>query len=111
LFPGDPTRPERIIILDGSGHFSLDALDWLGVQGIALVRLNWMGSVTVTSAGGYAANVEAWRTQMEFQADPIRRLRIARDLIEAKLSNSLETLRLQLSPTRRRADAIAVIEQ
>jgi CRISPR-associated endonuclease Cas1 len=45
FFPGDANLPDRIIILDGSGGISFDALNWMAQQNIILVQLNWKGEV------------------------------------------------------------------
>lgn len=45
FFPGDLTRPSRIILLDGSGIISFDVLSWLANQDISLVRINWQGEI------------------------------------------------------------------
>lgn len=112
IFPGDPTRPQRILILDGSGNLSLAALDWLRAQGIALIRIDFSGAATVIAGNiGYAADPPAWRRQMAVHADQRRKLATARLLIEHKLANSAATLRACLPDTEHRAKALAVIAE
>lgn len=109
IFPGEPTRPQRIVVLDGSGSLSLAALDWLRAQDIALIRLDWTGAATVIGgASGYAADPQAWRRQEALRADPSRRMLIARSLIVEKLARSTETLNACITDSPRRALALAV---
>jgi CRISPR-associated protein Cas1 len=51
LFPGQRTRPDRIVMLDGTGSLSFDVLSWLSAQRIPLVQINWQGEV-ITVLGG-----------------------------------------------------------
>lgn len=110
IFPGDPTRPQRIIMLDGSGSLSLAALDWLRTQDIALIRVDFSGAaMVIAGSAGYAADPAAWRRQMAIHADPRRRLAHARRLIERKLVNSADTLRHCLPATEHSAHALNAI--
>jgi CRISP-associated protein Cas1 len=110
IFPGDPNRPTRILIVDGSGSVSFDVIDWLREQDIPLVRVDWRGAATVIAGrDSYAAAYSAWRRQEALRSDPERRLAIARRLIEQKLRASLETLETQLPPTPKRTFATEVI--
>lgn len=112
LFPGDPTRPRRILLIDGSGSISLAALDWLRMQDIALIRVDWSGAPSVVAASArYAADPATWRRQIAAHADPKRRLAIARHLIERKLTQSATTLNGRIPATPRRALALDVIAQ
>ena len=52
-FRGDLDRPAKIIVLDGSGHLTFDALDWLAEQDVPLIRVSWTGEI-ITVAGGRA---------------------------------------------------------
>lgn len=57
LFPGDANMPDRIVVLDGSGGISFDALNWMSDQQVVLVQLNWRGQVSfVGGNSGYSAN-------------------------------------------------------
>jgi CRISP-associated protein Cas1 len=109
IFPGDPTRPTRIIVMDGSGSITFDAIDWLREQDIALIRIDWTGAASVISGAGYAADPVAWRRQETLRADPLRRMAIARHLILHKLERSIETLQRHVPPSPNHARAIAVI--
>src|SRR6056297_3404418 len=44
FFPGDLSLPKRIVVIDGSGEITLDAIDWLAEQGVTLLRLKWDGN-------------------------------------------------------------------
>lgn len=110
IFPGDPTRPTRIVVLDGSGSITFDVIDWLREQDIALIRIDWRGTATVVGGqSGYAADGKAWRRQEALRADPRRRLAIARGLIQQKLEASAATLSGCLPDTKARAFALTVI--
>jgi CRISP-associated protein Cas1 len=111
LFPGEPTRPTRIVVVDGSGSVSFDVIDWLREQDIAFIRVDWMGNATVIAGGAYAAGGDAWRRQMELRADPKRRMAIARRLIEQKLEASAATLTGCVPETKSRAFAGEVISE
>lgn len=112
IFPGDPNRPTRILIVDGSGSVTFDVIDWLREQDIPLVRVDWRGVATVIAGrDSYAADHSAWRQQEALRTDPKRRLATARQLIEQKLQASLATLQAQLPPTPKRSFAIEVIHE
>lgn len=110
IFPGDPTRPSRILVVDGSGNITFEVIDWLREQDIPLIRLHWLGAATVIAGrDGYAADPVAWRRQEALRADPKRRLAIGRRLIAQKLERSLETLEACLPATVRRHLAMEII--
>lgn len=93
FFPGDKTLPTRIIMLDGSGSLSFDALSWLAEQGVSLIRIGWRGDVvSVVGGSGYGANPDKVRWQEETRADPSRRLAFGGDLIRRKLVESRSVL-------------------
>lgn len=93
LFPGQLENPPRIVLVDGSGEITLDALDWLAEQDIPLIRLKWDGSfVSVVTSNGQAADQDKVRWQHETRQDPIARLEFAYPLITQKALNTLETL-------------------
>ena len=59
FFKGSLDIPPRIIALDGFGTITLDALDWLAEQNIALIRVKWNGQFfSLISNGGQAADPE-----------------------------------------------------
>jgi len=68
LFPGDADLPDRIVMLDGSGGITFDALTWMAEQRITLVRLNWRGEVSfVGNNSGYFANGDIVDSQKAFR--------------------------------------------
>ena len=93
FFPGGLEKPPRIVLIDGSGQVTLDALDWLAEQDIPLIRLRWDGSfASVVTSGGQATDPEKVRWQYETRHDPEARLEFARGLIIRKARATLETL-------------------
>jgi CRISPR-associated protein Cas1 len=93
FFRGGLDLPPRIVALDGSGTLTLDAIDWVAEQGIALVRINYDGSHAVGfSPNGYAANPDKVRWQLETRDNPKAQLQFAKDVIRGKFEAALETL-------------------
>lgn len=112
IFPGDPTRPTRIMVVDGSGSVTFDVIDWLREEDIALIRVDWRGAaVVIAGRDGYAADRSAWQRQELLRTDLKRRLSVARQLIRLKLERSRDTLRTCLPDSDRRAFALDVIEE
>lgn len=111
IFPGDPTRPTRIIVMDGSGAITFDVIDWLREQDIALIRIDWTGATSVLSAFGYAADPVAWRRQETLRASPLRRMAFARRLIASKLERGIDTLETHVQPSQARTHAICVMRE
>jgi CRISPR/Cas system-associated endonuclease Cas1 len=107
FFPGDLARPSRIILLDGSGNITFDALSWLAEQGVPLVRVTWRGDATCVVVGtGLATDRKKIEWQKQTRSDPLRRQVYCRDLICRKLAASIETLRQCVPDTARRRTAI-----
>lgn len=107
FFPGSRDMPQRILLLDGSGSLSFDALSWLGEQGVALVRVKWSGEVAiVASCTGYAVDPAKVEWQREINADHERRLAYVADLIRRKLVASLDVLTGHIPQTQKCAVAI-----
>ena len=118
FFPGGLDKPPRIVLVDGSGQVTLDALDWLAEQNIPLIRLKWDGSfASLLTSGGQAADPEKVRWQYETRHDPAARAEFARSLVIKKACATIETLRdwLPAGLTNEKAqsaiqDAIARLE-
>jgi len=92
LFPGDADLPDRIVMLDGSGGITFDALTWMAEQRITLVRLNWRGEVSfVGNNSGNCANWKMVNNQSTFRGTR-RSLEYSRKLLEQKIGNSISTL-------------------
>lgn len=55
FFKGSLDIPPRIIVLDGFGTITLDALDWMAEQNIALIRVKWNGQFLSLIGNGGAS--------------------------------------------------------
>lgn len=92
FFPGDADLPSRIVMLDGSGGLSFDALDWMSDQKITLVKLDWRGRTQMFGGlTGYSAKPEIVAAQRAAQIGS-KQIKIARWLTTEKIAASLETL-------------------
>jgi CRISPR-associated protein Cas1 len=108
LFPGGLDVPPAILVLDGSGDITLDAIDWLATQRIPLIRLRWNGRfASVLSSGGQAAEASKVDWQQKTRDNPRARLAFAVNLIRKKAQNSLQTLDEYLPPSPLRDRACA----
>jgi CRISPR-associated protein Cas1 len=65
FFPRDRAMPSRIIVVDGSGALSFDALAWLSEQGVPLVQVNWRGEVTTAIGAGNAIDRDRVAAQLD----------------------------------------------
>lgn len=92
FFPGDPNLPDRIIILDGSGGISFDALTWMAEQQITFVQLDWRGQISfVGGNAGISASRKLVDTQRATRATP-KMVGMAQWLIREKIANSIKTI-------------------
>jgi CRISPR-associated protein Cas1 len=108
FFPGALDVPPAIVVLDGSGNITLDAVDWLATQRIPLIRLRWNGRFSsVLTSGGQAALTDKVHWQQKTRENPRARLAFAVDLIRQKAENSLQTLEEYLPPSPLRDRACA----
>ena len=107
FFRGDRNMPSRIVIVDGNGNVTLDALGWLTEQNVPLIRIDWRGNVTTVIGNNAGPDHRLVRAQLAAQGDQKVSLKIATSLIVAKLTNSVETLRA-LPPSARTEKAITV---
>ncbi len=110
VFRGDRTLPSRIIVLDGSGSLSFDALSWLSEQNVPLIRINWRGEVVTVLGAGHSADPERVAAQLEAQRNG-RTLPFAISLIRQKIYNSIETLSGALPQSPARDHAITKLQQ
>lgn len=107
-FKGSLELPPRIVVIDGSGSITLDALDWLNDQNIPLIRIRFDGrSVTVMGSNGYAADPARVAWQIKTRDDPIRKLEFAIRITREKLIASLETLENYIPSSKLRDSAVA----
>lgn len=106
FFKGSLDIPSRIIVLDGFGTLTLDALDWMVEQGISLIRVNWNGQFfSLIGNDGQAADPEKFSWQIRAREDEGEKLAFYLPLMRDKLANTLETLSSYLpeSTARKRA--------
>jgi CRISP-associated protein Cas1 len=93
FFSGALDIPPAIIVVDGSGEITLDAIAWLSTQSVPLIRLKWNGQfASIVTSGGQAASSEKVYWQERTRSDPAARLRFARDLIHDKALSTLVTM-------------------
>jgi CRISP-associated protein Cas1 len=92
FFPGDPTLPSRIVLVDSDGYITLDAIDWLARQEVPVLLLAWDGTArSLLPAGGSRSIPELLQAQVRALTDSTG-LRLARNLIERKVEGSLAAL-------------------
>jgi CRISPR-associated protein Cas1 len=106
FFRGDLAMPPRIVMVDGSGNITLDAIDWLAEQKVDLVRTKWDGRISsVCATSGYAADTKKVAWQIAVRANNAQRLAFAGPLISEKIRATLFNLEnlLPLSPSRDKA--------
>lgn len=106
FFKGSLDLPPRIVIIDGAGSVTLDAIDWLADQGIPIIRIKYDGSNTsVISPTGYAADPEKVAWQIRARESEALKVEFATPLTIQKLEAALTTLQdfLPASASRNRA--------
>lgn len=107
FFPGHLSIPPRIVMIDGSGQVTFDAIDWCVEQGVTLIRIDWKGKSIVTAgAASTAFDPEKLRWQLETAANPVARCAFAVNLLTRKVATSLDVLRNVLPGTNARDKAI-----
>lgn len=107
FFKGDLTLPSRIVLVEGSGQITLDALDWLADQGVTLLRLRWDGRLASTfGADAGAVDYKKLTWQRQTQSDEQARLAFAVPLIRSKARATLNNLRTILPSSHSRDKAI-----
>lgn len=93
FFNGSLDIPPALVVIDGSGEITMDALDWLATQNVSLIRLRWDGQfISVVSAGGQAASFQKVYWQERTRKDPVARLKFASNLIREKAHYTATTL-------------------
>jgi CRISP-associated protein Cas1 len=93
FFNGALDIPPALIVVDGSGEITIDAIDWLATQRVPLIRLRWDGEFSsIITTGGQAASADKVYWQERTRNDPVARLRFARDLIHDKALSTLATM-------------------
>lgn len=93
FFNGGLDIPPAIVIIDGSGEITLDAMDWLARHSVQLIRLRWDGQFSsVLSSGGQAASIENILWQHETRKNPELRAEFGLKLLIKKARNTLTTM-------------------
>ncbi len=109
FFKGELATPTRILLIDGAGRISLDALDWLAEQRVLLLRLRWNGQlVSAIGADGYLHDRHKVAWQIATRADETHRIAFAVPLIIKKAKATLFNLRNLLPSSHSRDKAIDV---
>jgi CRISPR-associated protein Cas1 len=107
FFKGALDMPPRIVIVDGNGSISIDAIGWLSEQKVDLIRIAYDGHIqSVMSANGYAADPKLVAWQLETQGDEEARLEFAVPLIKTKIEETIVTLERFLPESSSRTKAI-----
>ena len=107
FFKGDLNKPPRIVLVDGSGNITLDAIDWLAEQRVDLIRTKWDGRISlVCAATGYAADSKKVAWQIATRGNSAKRLQFAVPLIAEKIKATLFNLENLLPPSVSRDKAI-----
>ena len=113
FFRGDPDRPTRIIVLEGSGAVTFDVLAWLAEQNIPLIQLDYRGNVvtTIGSSPRGGAHPELMRSQLTAANDMKRTLAISTWLVREKLIRSRSVLADLVPPSEIRDAAFVQLNQ
>ena len=92
FFPQDRQLPSKVVILDGDGSITFDALAWMGEQNVPLVQINWRGEVTGVGVANYSANPEIVQHQLEIKNNA-EGFEFSKWLILRKIENSYDTIK------------------
>ncbi|KAA5805337.1 CRISPR-associated endonuclease Cas1 [Alkalicaulis satelles] len=112
FFKGGLDIPPRIVIVDGSGEITLDALDWLETQDTPLIRLRWDGRIqSVTGKPQYASDPEKVARQRQTRANEAARTAFGANLIRQKIEGTLENLETCFPVSDLRGRAMACAEE
>jgi CRISPR-associated protein Cas1 len=91
FFPKDRQLPSRIVILDGDGSITFDALEWLSEQNVPLVQINWKGEIASVGGSNYASNHELSEYQLKVK-NSNKGLEYAKWLIKRKIEYCRSTI-------------------
>ena len=93
FFNGALDIPPAIVVLDGSGEITIDAIDWLATQRVPLIRIRWNGQfASIITTGGQAAAAENVYWQKQTRDTPRERIAFSAGIIRQKAENSLITM-------------------
>jgi len=106
-FKGALDIPPRIVLVDGKGSITLDALDWLSEQKVDLIRLRYDGRIqSISSANGYSADPKKVAWQHKTRGSELERVKYAIPLIKSKIRETLFNLEKLLPESQSRLNAI-----
>ncbi|MCR9077840.1 MAG: CRISPR-associated endonuclease Cas1 [Hyphomonadaceae bacterium] len=109
-FKGSLDIPPRIVVVDGKGSITLDALDWLAEQKVPLIRVRYNGEFnSLLTSGGQAADPKKLAWQIRARDDDHERTKFFKPLIQQKFENSIVTLEDFFEPSTFRESAITKI--
>ena len=91
FFPSDRQLPSRIVILDGDGSITFDALEWLSVQNVPLVQISWRGEVVSVGGAYYGASPDLVKHQLEI-LNSGEGFEYSKWLIQKKIENCRATI-------------------
>ena len=92
FFPQDRQLPSRIVILDGDGSITFDALEWLSQQQVPLVQISWRGEIASVGGAYYAAAPDLVKHQIEIRNSG-EGFEFSKWLIQKKIENCRATIR------------------
>jgi CRISPR-associated protein Cas1 len=93
FFNGALDIPPMIVVIDGSGDITMDAIDWLARHRVPLMRIRWDGQFSsIVTSGGQAANASKVHWQQQTRENPRERLAFATNIIGQKAANTLATM-------------------
>ena len=85
--------PPSIVVIDGSGDITMDAIDWLARHRVPLIRIRWDGQFSsIVTSGGQAADPSKIYWQQQTRQNPRDRLAFATNIILQKAANTLATM-------------------
>ena len=82
---------DKVVIYGHTGNVSLEAMKWLSKQNIALVVLNWDGRMLMNVLSPDTKRFNARMAQYDAYRNE-KRMKLAKEFIEAKIENSILTL-------------------
>jgi CRISPR-associated protein Cas1 len=112
FFNGSLDIPPALVVIDGSGEITMDAIDWLATQQVSLIRLRWDGEFSaVVTTGGQAASLEKVRWQENTRRDDKARLTFVVNLMREKARNTLITLEQYIPPSPVRDSVLKIVTE
>ena len=113
IFPGDPNRPSRIVLIESDGSLTISVMKWLSEQSIPLFLITWRGEVVSAISGDGLIDVDLRRAQLEAEANGAG-LELSKLLITNKINASIETIEsldLQIVQARRVDGLVKVLKE